>query len=124
MGMKSKSAHFGGSTGGPSKRFGHFKLNLQLFARMPKQRAQILHIMRNSEGHLVDTPENRKIIVDMTNDNGSFLGLNKYGNEVYSKTIGGVQYWAYVRDDVIQNAGANYSKHRNFKETIVKKEKE
>ena len=123
MGMKSKSGHFGSDTGGPSIRQGglRFKLNVQMFGKMPKQRSQIMHIMRESEGHLADTPHNRKIIVDITNDKKNFLGLNKHGNEVYSKTINGVQYWAYVRDGIIQDGGANYTNHRDLKATIVKK---
>ena len=123
MGMKSKSGHFGNLSGGPSIRNGglRFKLDLQLFAEMPKQKAQIMHIMRKSEGHLIDTPHNRKIIVDMTNDKSSFLGISKHGNEVYSKTINGIQYWAYVRGGVVQNGGANYTKHRDFNKLIVKK---
>ena len=123
MGMKSKSAHFGSGAGGISKRTGSFpfKLNAQMFGEMPKQKSQIKHIMRESEGHLVDTPHNRKIIVDITNDKKNLLGLNKHGNEVYSKTINGVQYWAYVRDGIIQNGGANFTNHRNFEETIIKK---
>ena len=124
MGMKSKNGHFPGvGTGGPSVRNGRlpFKLDIQFFAKMPKQKAQIMHIMRNDEGHLIDTPKNRKLIINMTNDKGSFLGIDKYGNEVYAKIEKGTQYWAYVRDNVIQNAGANRTKHRNFNEIIVKK---
>ena len=124
MGMKSKSNHFGKGNGGggPSTRQGglRFKTNLQMFAEMPKKRSQIMHIMRNSEGHLIDTPHNRKIIVDMTNEKSSFVGINKFGNEVYSKTVNGVQYWAYVRNDIIQDAGANYNNHRDFKKEIKK----
>ena len=78
--------------------------------------------MRKSEGHLIDTPANRKIIIDMTNDKLSFVGVSKHGNEIYTKTINGIQYWAYVRNDIIQDAGANYSKHRDFRKIIVKKE--
>ena len=125
MGMKSKSAHFldGKGSGGPSIRKGNllYKLNIQLFAKMPKQRSQIMHIMRKSEGHLVDTPKNRKIIIDMTNDKTSYRGISKHGNEVYSKTVNGAQYWAYVRNGIVQNAGVNYSNHRNFDDLIIKK---
>lgn len=127
MGMKRNSNHFhtNNGGGGPSNRTGKapFELDLQLFAKMPKQRAQIMHIMRSSEGHLVDTPQNRKLIVDMTNEKEAYLGINIHGNEVYSKTVNGIQYWAYVRNDIIQDAGANYSKHRDFKKTIIKKGK-
>ena len=74
MGMKSKSAHFGSGSGGPSKREGgsKFKLNIQQFAKMPKQRAQLMHIMANRKGHLVDTPANRKILETM---------IEKYGGK-------------------------------------------
>ena len=121
MGMKSKSGHFGSGSGGPSKRNGKFKLNIQQFAKMPKQKAQVKHIMASRTGHLVDTPKNRKILVDLTNDKSSFLGISKHGNEVYAKTVNGIQYWAYVRNGIVQDGGANIKSHRNFKEIIVKK---
>ena len=122
MGMKISSAHFpiNGSAGGPSKRVGYpFALNLQLFAKMPKKRSQIMHIMRNDDGHLSDSPRNRSVLVDLTSHPEYYVGIDKHGNSVYSRVDGGFQYWAYVRNDVIQNGGVNRpGRHRNFQREI------
>ena len=120
MGMKSKSAHFGSGSGGPSKRQGGliFKVDLQFFAKMPTKRAQIMHIMANRVGHLIDTPANRKILETISDDENNYIFTNHNGNRVYAKVINGDQYWVYSRNGIIQDGGVNKSgKHRDFKST-------
>lgn len=119
MGLKRNSNHFPSknSAGGPSKREGgiKLKLDLQLFGRMPKNDSQIKHIMRNSEGHLLDTPKNRKTLETISSDKNNFIGTNKHGVDVYAKIIKGIEYWVYVRNDIIQNGGVNKNKFRYIK---------
>ncbi len=114
MGMKSKSNHFpkGTGGGGPSKRLG--TIDLQLFAKMPKNRAQIMHIMANRPGHLADTPANRKILETLSEDKHSFI-MTKNGNNIYSRIVRGKEYWVYERNGVIQNGGVNIGKFRFHK---------
>ena len=114
MGMKSKSAHFGSGSGGPSKREGgsRFKLNIQQFAKMPKQRVQVMHIMANRKGHLIDTSANRKILETISDDKKNFIKSDPRGFNVYSKVVNGKEYWVYERNDIIQDGGVNEG---NFK---------
>lgn len=109
MGMKSKSAHFGSGSGGPSKREGglRFKVNLQYFAKMPKQRAQVMHIMAKREGHMIDTPENRRILEKISDDKKNYIRSDPRGFNVYSKVINGKEYWVHERNGIIQNGGVN-----------------
>ena len=109
MGMKSNGGHFGSNTGGPSKRQGEtaFKLNLQLFAQMPKPRAQIMHILANRPNHLPDTPENRKLFEEISNDKHNYVRSDPRGFDVYSKVVGDKEIWVYERDGIIQDAGYN-----------------
>ena len=113
MGMKSKSAHFGSGAGGPSKRGGKFKfsVNLQFFAKMPKRRDQINHIMANRKGHLPNSKKNRKILERISKDSKNYIG-KVHGNTVYSKIIKGNEYWVHVRRGVIQNGGSNGTNYR------------
>ena len=124
MGMKSKSGHFGSGAGGPSIRNGglSFKLNIQLFAaKMPKNKDQLNHIMANRPGHLMNSPKNIKHLLDLTDDEKNYVG-ELHGNKVYSKTIDGIQYWAYVRNGVVQDGGANLpGNHRDFTKRHLKK---
>lgn len=112
MGMKSKSGHFGNGSGGPSKRIEmHPKVNLQFFARMPKQRAQIKHIMAERQGHLSNSSKNRKTLEKISRDSKNYIE-KKHGNTVYSKIINGNEYWVHVRRGVIQNGGSNGKNYR------------
>ena len=116
--MKSKSGHFGNGAGGPSKREGglKFKSNLQLFAKMPNKRSQIMHIMANRKGHLIDTPANRKILETISDNESNYIFTNHNGNRVYAKVVNGNQYWVYTRNGIIQDGGINKSgEHRDFK---------
>lgn len=110
MGMKSKSGHFSSTgAGGESKRNGGMllKLNMQLFAKMPKGRAQLKHIMADRKGHIKDTPKNREKLEKITKDSKNYVGKDKYGNKVYAKIIRGEEYWVKTRNGVIQNGGSN-----------------
>lgn len=107
MGMKSKSGHFGNGAGGPSKRNGNFKLNIQQFAKMPKQKAQVKHIMAEREGHLPNTRKNRNILEKLSKESKHYKGGDGHGNKVFSKVIKGREYWVYVRSGIIQNGGVN-----------------
>lgn len=108
MGMKSKSAHFGSGAGGPSTRLGsHPKVNLQFFAKMPKQRAQIKHIMANRKGHMPDTKKNRNKLEKISSNSSNYVRSDPRGFKVYSKVSNGKEYWVHVRRGIIQNGGIN-----------------
>ena len=108
MGMKSKSAHFGSGSGGPSVRQGlAFKLNTQLFASMPKGASQIKHIMAKREGHIEDSTCNRKMLEKVSSKKANFIKTDPRGFNIYSEIVGGKEYWVYERGGIIQDGGAN-----------------
>lgn len=75
---------------------------------LPNNDAQIKHIFRNKEGHILDTPNNRKLLEDVANRTENFMGTDKYGNEWYSQTQSdGSQVWVTTRNGTIQNGGVN-----------------
>lgn len=82
--------------------------------KFPQNDSQIKHIFRPKEGHLSDTPENRKLIETTANDPANYKGKDKYGNEWYSRMESdGSQVWVSTRAGRIQNAGKN-STPRNW----------
>ncbi len=70
---------------------------------------RLLHIFRNAEGHLKsDTPENRKLLLDLANDPAHRLGIDQFGNTWAARTgHDGRQAWVQIRDDRITNGGIN-----------------
>jgi len=67
------------------------------------------HIFRKDRGHFeFDTPENRKILEDLANDETNYLGTDSYGKKNYAKILdNGKQLWAEVKGNSIRNAGIN-----------------
>ncbi|MBS9438934.1 hypothetical protein EAE91_17880 [Photorhabdus noenieputensis] len=73
---------------------------------IPKSR--VGHIFRKAEGHIADTPENRKLILDAANDKTAILGGDRYGNSWSARTLpDGTQAWVQTRGDTVINAGIN-----------------
>lgn len=103
MGLSANSGFFK-NTNGEKK---YHKMDLQLFSEFPKNKAQIDHIMRDAEGHLTDSIENRSLLISISSDRKNYLGIDKHGVEWYAKTIDGRQIWVAVKNDVIQNGGIN-----------------
>lgn len=97
---KSSSGHFKGTKGD--------KNSSTLNNKLPTKDSQLKHIFRKAEGHLPDTPENRKLIEKVANNPDNYVGKDKYGNEWYSEIQpDGSQIWVTVRNGTIQNAGKN-----------------
>ena len=84
-----------------------FKLNIQLFAKMPKTKAQIEHILADRPGHLKNKITSSLILERISSDEKNFVGIDSYGNKRYVKMIGKRQYWVSTRNDIIQNGGVN-----------------
>lgn len=45
----------------------------------PQGEAQLKHIFRNADGHVPDTPVNRQLILDVTNNMNNYLGKDARG---------------------------------------------
>ncbi len=70
------------------------------------------HIFDDRPGHMIDTPENRDLLLKLASDIKNYFGPNKHGSSCYAKTLeNGKQLWAYVRNGVIRNAGINDIPH-------------
>lgn len=75
----------------------------------PPNDSQIKHIFRKRDGgHLPDTEENRKKILELANDETCYRGTDKYGNKWNVKIDdNGDQLWVEYRDGIIQEGGRN-----------------
>jgi hypothetical protein len=78
--------------------------------KLTSNKDSLAHIFRNKEGHLPDTPANRKLLTDLCSDSNNFLGVDKFGNEWFGKICqNGKQAWAQVRKGIIRHGGLNES---------------
>ena len=81
---------------------------LQGKVKLPNNDAQLKHIFRKSEGHLEDTPENRKMLESLANDVNAHVGKDIRGNDWNIRELeDGSQLWVTSKDGVIQNGGMN-----------------
>lgn len=75
---------------------------------LPDNPSQLGHIFRNDVGHLPDTPANRQLLLNTTNNPSNFAGKDRFGNDVYiSPQSDGSQVWGYTRNGTIQNGGVD-----------------
>lgn len=94
------SGHHGG--------FGNTKGNEEREIVLPPNDSQLKHILRVDVGHLPDTPENRKLLVDLANDSSKYLGKDKWGNSWNARiNEDGTQDWVVYRGNVIREGGKN-----------------
>ena len=76
--------------------------------KMPPNDSQLKHFMRDEEGHLPDTPENRKMLVDLANDRQFHRGKDRYGNDWHVRNNpDGTQDWVRHQNQVINEGGRN-----------------
>lgn len=75
---------------------------------LPKNEAQLKHIFSGKEGHLIDTPQNRRLLRNLANDKSKFTGKDKYGNSWNTEiTSEGAQNWVRYRNGMINEGGQN-----------------
>ena len=102
--------------------------------KMPRNDSQLKHIFRDDEGHLPDTPENRKMISDLANDVKYYVGKDCYGNDWHIRNNGdGTQDWVRHQNMVINEGGKNSSPitwdpetglYKNIKNTFRRRKNE
>ena len=72
---------------------------LRLKVKLPELDSKLKHIFRNTEGHLPDTTENRKMLKDLANDRQCHLGKDKWGNDWHARLReDGTQDWVEHRN--------------------------
>jgi filamentous hemagglutinin len=70
--------------------------------------ARVLHIFRDAPGHLSDTPENRRLLIETASDPQNLTGRDWYGNLWYTRQMSVErQVWVQVRGEEICNGGLN-----------------
>jgi hypothetical protein len=88
--------------------FGGGTLGRGGITRLPTAASQLEHIFANRAGHLLDTPANRKLLLDVADDAATTLGTDQFGNVWSARTLeDGRQAWTQVRNGVLQNGGVN-----------------
>jgi filamentous hemagglutinin len=79
-----------------------------LGAKFPSKPGQIKHIFSDREGHVPDTLENRKLILETVNNRKNYRGTDQWGLDNYSQELAdGQQVWARVNNGVVDDAGIN-----------------
>jgi len=73
---------------------------------IPQDRAG--HIFKNKDGHMADTAQNRKLLVDAAYNSNNFKGVDKWGNTWHSQLqLDGSEIWTQSRGGRIINGGIN-----------------
>ena len=86
---------------------------LQGKIKLPTDDSQLKHIFRKSIGHLEDTPENRKLLLELSNDRQCHVGKDARGNDWHVKELpDGTQLWAISRNGILRGGGLNNPPHR------------
>ncbi len=70
--------------------------------KLPSNDSQLKHIFEDREGHLPDTPENRKLLQNLANDSSKYKGKDKYGNDWNVRmNADGTQDWVRSQNLII-----------------------
>lgn len=78
--------------------------------KLPKNDAQLKHIFREEKGHLPDTPENRKLLLDLANQKEYHQGKDCHGNDWHVRlNEDGTQDWVRSMNQTINEGGKNIS---------------
>ena len=76
--------------------------------KLPANDSQLKHIFEERDGHLPDTPENRKLLEELANDRDRYRGKDKYGNDWNIRlNDDGTQDWVRSQHQVINEGGSN-----------------
>lgn len=76
--------------------------------KWPEDNSHLNHIFDDRPGHLPDTPANRNLLEQLSNNMKNYLGVDQHGNQVFMQMLDeGSQIWTYVRDGITQNGGMN-----------------
>jgi hypothetical protein len=76
--------------------------------RFPKGESQLKHIFAKRNGHVDDTAENRRLLIDTAANEANCVETKPNGNRWYAKGLeNGTQVWIEVRNGIIQNGGIN-----------------
>ncbi|MBE5857837.1 MAG: filamentous hemagglutinin family protein [Lachnospiraceae bacterium] len=87
---------------------------LKGIVKFPQGDSQLKHMFRNEEGHLPDTPENRKLLYELANDEKYYVGKDMWGNDWHVRqNSDGTQDWVEHQNKVISDGGKN-SKPKNW----------
>lgn len=69
---------------------------------------RVRHVFRDAPGHLVDTPENRQLLIETASDGQNLIGIDQFGTSWYVRMLDDHrQVWVQVRGDEIRNGGVN-----------------
>lgn len=75
---------------------------------LPKNASQLKHIFAERDGHVPDTPKNRKKLIELAKDQSKYLGKDKHGNSWHAEITGdGKQWWVRFREQTINEGGLN-----------------
>lgn len=76
--------------------------------KLPSNDSQLKHIFEERDGHLPDTPENRKLLEELANNRDRYRGKDKYGNDWNIRlNDDGTQDWVRSQHQVINEGGRN-----------------
>jgi filamentous hemagglutinin len=76
--------------------------------QLPTSASELGHIFRHAGGHLRDTTENRRLLLDVANDAVAQLESDQFGNRWAARVLpDNRQVWVRMRGDKIINAGVN-----------------